>query len=781
IIVENKAGDIIKHYKFVYNYFEDNSQEGYRSKFLKLTEILEVDLDGNERTAYSFTYYGNPPHRGSYAIDHLGFYNAQTSNKHLIPTYTRAQGIATVNGADRDPRGGASKVGMLESITYPTGGKTTFDYEAHDHYTGSSETKWVPRGHVAHAEYCNDEGIFTYDYDPEDTECQNPEGIRGLLCERVVEAVMEIPQGARNFEISIVPLFNEDGCDPVAIELGDLKVDIYELVGEQEILVWPYATNNLNQEEFDLDNKLFGGKTYVLRSESKVRGARIKGAVTYEVLNKNIQSVNTQTSGVRIKRITHENLAGYGPERQISYTYRQKRHGDRSSGRMLARNPSYGYEFEDRSGKNFVQTGNPVGALGTLNNSHIIYTEVKEEELGNGYTWSTFSFSGDELLPTIIEAPARLEMASSAWKGGHLIKEEIFDNDGNVLKWTENSYSYISKGTSSTFIYELKTDFTPPDWMNEFRWALGYQRSGWARLDETREYTHDKEAGLVLSSKTSYTYQPEESKLLLPIRIDYLLDDLSFYETIEYMDHRAPYHVIDPVRERTTFNNNNEVLEQLINSYGGQSDFDTYKLTRQRRLNSSGGVFAEQNLQYSDEIEQGSKPSYSSNHSGDKTQYLYSESTFDPVAKIVQTDPGLSFYNGFEEHPNATGARAKTGLKALNSGSYQITIEMFAPSSEAGLKMSYWFWDGDSWEFSGELDFNRNVNSAGSMIDELRVYQSGALMTTYTYKPLVGIITVTDPNNITTYYEYDHLNRLLGIRDEEGNIIENYHYQYWNE
>ncbi|MCD7901999.1 MAG: hypothetical protein LUH22_19740, partial [Bacteroides sp.] len=92
----------------------------------------------------------------------------------------------------------------------------------------------------------------------------------------------------------------------------------------------------------------------------------------------------------------------------------------------------------------------------------------------------------------------------------------------------------------------------------------------------------------------------------------------------------------------------------------------------------------------------------------------------------------------------------------------------------------------------GESEVQRISNSTLlSTSDQLKINNlrsnsslSAALINTYTYQPLAGILTATDPRGITTYYEYDVLNRLKRVYLKENNVeknIESYEYNYKNQ
>jgi hypothetical protein len=55
-----------------------------------------------------------------------------------------------------------------------------------------------------------------------------------------------------------------------------------------------------------------------------------------------------------------------------------------------------------------------------------------------------------------------------------------------------------------------------------------------------------------------------------------------------------------------------------------------------------------------------------------------------------------------------------------------------------------------------------------------------AHITSYTYKPLVGMTSMTDPKGMITYYEYDDFNRLKWVKDQSGNILKESTYHFKN-
>ena len=77
-----------------------------------------------------------------------------------------------------------------------------------------------------------------------------------------------------------------------------------------------------------------------------------------------------------------------------------------------------------------------------------------------------------------------------------------------------------------------------------------------------------------------------------------------------------------------------------------------------------------------------------------------------------------------------------------------------------------------------------NELSLLSSLEDLRITASafGAMMTGYSYKPLVGISATLDPKGQRTYYQYDTFGRLITVRDHNMDLISQnkYHYRTQN-
>jgi hypothetical protein len=80
------------------------------------------------------------------------------------------------------------------------------------------------------------------------------------------------------------------------------------------------------------------------------------------------------------------------------------------------------------------------------------------------------------------------------------------------------------------------------------------------------------------------------------------------------------------------------------------------------------------------------------------------------------------------------------------------------------------------------LSNGNNEQNLINALNNLRTLLPNAMITTYTYKPLIGISTVTDSKGDKQTYHYDTFNRLEFVKDKDGNILsENkYHYRTQN-
>ena len=126
---------------------------------------------------------------------------------------------------------------------------------------------------------------------------------------------------------------------------------------------------------------------------------------------------------------------------------------------------------------------------------------------------------------------------------------------------------------------------------------------------------------------------------------------------------------------------------------------------------------------------------------------IYSNNAGDVISKVV---PAKDYI--FTLYAKGTGTITVNGSSQTISGGWKRYDWYLANATQVILK------------------------NTGALLDDLCFYPPGAQMTTYSYKPLVGLASETDPKGKTSFYEYDNFQRLKTVKDQNGNIVKNYDY-----
>lgn len=335
-----------------------------------------------------------------------------------------------------------------------------------------------------------------------------------------------------------------------------------------------------------------------------------------------------------------------------------------------------------------------------------------------------------------------------------LQKEEIFErrDTGYVLKKKiENFYTNIQKGSIVTgvrlgfrdeWIHDPSggtVDVYSPapyaSWNQYFTENLAYydveayQDFNLLGRTTTTDYT---DIGSIATS-VFYTYD-RDYRILSPIsqymeKSDgtVLTDNMNF----PFNETGIPYpemvskNILEPVIRRERANGKGEfiTLQQEFRKEGTRFLVDNVKTGK-------NGVLKVEQKYHSYDIY--SNPTFVSKDDMEKIVYLWGYNGQYPVAKIENAT--------YTEVASVLGT---TFINSLNSGNV----------TDAEIRQ--------------KMDILRSHTSMRK-----------AQVTSYTYQPLVGMTSQTDPRGITEYYEYDNLGRLSVVKDFEGNIQKTYCYNY---
>ena len=348
IIYKNRNG-LVRSFALRYGYFNNTATQA-AARRLKLVQVQEEGFDGTVNPPFILAYIGDdagePQLPPRYAVsntdytqqDHWGYYNAN-DRPTLVPQETNigSRIIVYPQGGNRETDAERTKAGVLKQITYPTGGYTQFQYEAHT--------------------YSNIAGTVVFEPTPV-TETISVSGVSSepttqtlpLTVDRSVVALVECLCTQSN------PDFDEPALAGATLFRGSR-------VGGEVLFT---CSGEEDREEYIF---LRAGETYTRYVEADQLTAGVFGnaelTVSYETFDPQTSPPDiVLAGGVRIQRMETYETAGATPIVRIFNYNTQDDNGNTLSSGVLVTEPNYYYEI-----KQFQSTGSggdPVGDRGPV-------------------------------------------------------------------------------------------------------------------------------------------------------------------------------------------------------------------------------------------------------------------------------------------------------------------------------------------------------------------------------------------------------------------------------
>ncbi len=812
IVVKNTYNQVLRNFTFSHSYFGDidGCNTNKKSKIrLKLDEIIITDAKNKNPHSYQFVYQSpeQVPDRASLSRDYLGYYNNE-DNTVLYPGVV--SGDIIFPGANRKPNPTTSIFGMIKQIYYPTGGSTEYHFGNHtstwttdDEITRERDVRYADLrviGGVDLTTPCNlccqdaygsptppriDQEMFTINESDYYT-------LKVVAAPRGVDFQKEAYIVRTSSHIPFDKMFH-DSCVPIDIDIVWLGTSsdnekIFLEAGTYEATAVAGVSRGGD-----------GGGGGIRSNNSSSNGGGITLSLKRNELVRFREPGTGKAirAGVRINTIIDHTNGSEGNDRIRNFDYSTLLDGDDSSGNIMYKPILHYFSDQLEIGNNLV--GNPYNCNlitkqflnrfssgGSSATPHIVYSRVyeyenilKEDSDGqkkstfNGYIQHDFNIgkSGSYTTPL----PPYASFYEPNYEIGKERETAVYDNKEVEKAKTTNAYEDTEYFTQGGFYVSHK-----PERANQliqtyrsngkykFRYISAQVANfdggcGWypppscsdpntpcfssttfARLQGNSTFVKGKIGNRV--SKTSTQFFKGNS-----------ITSTNFYE----YDPSANFLL----RSTKTINSNAEEVRTEL-SY--PQDFDNPVYQQMKNDNHLNTIVSSKNFR-NNKLISSRKTNYN------KQDFGYFPSTLE-LAKGGNPIEERIKYNQYK-NDNLVEVIRVDGTPESFIWGYNNTLPI------ANLRNV--FYDNIPTKIIDDLKdlSNKDIDkitevSLINKLNELRELFPNALLTTYTYDPSIGVTSITDANNIVTYYEYDDRQRLTIARDLNNHIIERFQYNY---
>ena len=387
--------------------------------------------------------------------------------------------------------------------------------------------------------------------------------------------------------------------------------------------------------------------------------------------------------------------------------------------------------------------------------SYIGYDQVVEQNEDNSYTINYFTSYGPDLngishfdtppLGTIGWASTDnyYPVSELDMERGKPIGIFKYNAGGVLVQETINTYrNDATRFNNYAPLVNFNNSYSGCSLTDALVLATGYVRYLYAYYVTSQTVTtYDQNGMNPISTTTTYQYNPNnlvEAKTETDSKGDNIVTTYSYPPDMTDATSQAmtAAHILSPV-ELMTINNYGEYTGGLVNS------------TQTNYYSPYSGMYKPQSVQ----VQIGSNPV-------ETRQSFYNYDNKGNVNEVSKTNDIHTVYlwSYFRQYPVAKiEGSTWNAVNAVAGGNLQGQIDALTTTATA-----------------------TSDAAVRNLLQSLRTGLPGALVTTYTYSPLTGITSETDPKGQITYYQYDAFQRLQVILDNDGNVLKTYNYQYQN-